>query len=146
MLIQALDILILLSQQRISYSFSFYHLESLHARLKKSGIMRMIDCLYEIYNTNQPLDFTLQDISQMNLSQASKQLKDYSQTPSQQIVMKARTLEVNLGLRSVLDESEEAGVEKRWMEKLLLELLHSDRDVQLQLLDLFTILIDSECK
>ena len=100
--------------------------------------MRMIDCLYEIYNTNQPLDFTLQDISQMNLSQASKQLKDYSQTPSQQIVMKARTLEVNLGLRSVLDE--------RWMEKLLLELLHSDRDVQLQLLDLFTILIDSECK
>ena len=108
--------------------------------------MRMIDCLYEIYNTNQPLDFTLQDISQMNLSQASKQLKDYSQTPSQRIVMKARTLEVNLGLRSVLDESEEAGVEKRWMEKLLLELLHSARDVQLQLLDLFTILIDSECK
>lgn len=106
--------------------------------------MRMIDCLYEIYN--QSLDLTLQDISQMNLSLASQQLKDYSSSPNQQIVMKARTLEVNLGLRSVLDESEEAGVEKRWMEKLLLELLRSDRDVQLQLLDLFTVLMDSECR
>ena len=120
-------------------------IESLHIRLKKSGIIRMIGCLNDIYNSNHVNDISLQEVSSMVISHNNNQNGELITSPDVFIIQKTRVLEVNLGLRNLSGDHGDSGIEKYWMEKLIDELLHSDRNTQLLLVGQFIELFSSEC-
>lgn len=71
--------------------------------------------------------------------------QNVNSTPDVFVIQKTRVLEVNLGLRNVSGDSGDSGIEKFWMERLIDELLKTDRNTQLLLIDQFIELFNSEC-
>lgn len=105
----------------------------------------MIGCLNELYNSNHINDISLQEVSKMVISHNSHPNRELVTSPEVFIVQKVRVLEINLGLRNVSGDHGDSGIEKYWMEKLIDELLHTDRNTQLLLVGQFIELFISEC-
>ena len=147
---RALKILILLSQKRMIMIHDS-HTEDLRGRLKRAGVMRMIDCVYATYSPQHTVELSLSDLERSTSAVAPSA----PESPEMALLMLAREVETNLGMRSetrfgvspvdAVEESEDDNAERLMMETLTHKLIHSERNIQLQLLDGFMELALSDC-
>ena len=113
--------------------------------------MRMIDCVYTVYSPQHTVELSLSDLERSSSAVAPS----IPESPDMVLLMLARDVETNLGMRSEdmirisyvdpVEESEDDNGERLMMETLTHKLIHSERNVQLQLLDGFLELALSDC-
>ena len=146
----SLRILFLLSQQRMICVHDL-GIEDLRGRLKRAGVMRMIDCIYGTYNVPATTELSLSDLERNTCFQTAVKVE----SPAVTILQLVRMIESHLGMRSrtasssrvvdLQDENDDDSAERMVVDVLLSKLVHSDRNVQLQLMDSFLELTVSDC-
>ena len=91
----SLQILFLLSQQRRLCVLAS-PVEDLRGRLKRAGVMRMIDCIYGTYNAPTTTELSLSDLERNTCFQTAAKVE----SPAVTILQLVRTIESHLGMRS----------------------------------------------
>ena len=111
----------------------------------------MIDCIYNAYSPQHTVELSLSDLERSSSAIAPSA----PESPDVALLSLARDIETNLGMRSetkmgflcvdAIEESEDYSAERLMMETLTHKLIHSERNIQLQLLDGFLELALSDC-